>query len=424
MNLCESLARKPGKFESIAFRLYASYSSKWDFLRVWLNQISHGYCTEAVKSRSTAKSIGCSKNFRGNQALNTVKKVKYWIMQLCEELEERLESDKANNQREANNLVVHLTNEAGTFSKTTSINKYCAKHFADKVLELISAFNKHSNKEMWQPAIFTLGISAGKFAEIDQKKPGNSLIKYFNNASTVSKSAQNATKSSDMVPSRSTSNLDELLSLNDNSSKENSMTEVSSHDSKSLSAELTSTTEELSKKTDSLTSNKNETKTRKNDIKALLLNQKAKSSKCKDDSDNDADFNSNDVIYVDEESFKPSGNDEPLEPHQPESHTLIHDEVDYATCEVCNKRILCWDMPEHMDFHVAEQLSKELNKNQTVNQTNKTDTKKRSIEETPQRTSDTSKKSILVQAKKMKTDQNSKTASNNASIATFFQKKS
>ncbi len=389
-----------------------------------MNQISHGYCTEAVKSRSTAKSIGCSKNFRGNQALNTVKKVKYWIMQLCEELEERLDSDKANNQREANNLVVHLTNEAGTFSKTTSIHKYCAKHFSEKVFELLSAFNKHSNKELWQPAIFTLGVSAGKFAEIDQKKSGNSLIKYFNNSSTAAKSAQNSVKTSDLMSSRSTSNLEELVSHHENSSKENSMTEVSSHDSKSLSTELTSTTEELSKKTESLSSNKTEIKTTKNDIKALLLNQKAKNSKHKnDDSDNDADFNSNEVIYVDEET-KSSENDERTEPQKTKSNALIHEDIDFATCEVCNKRILCWDMPEHMDYHVAEQLSKELNKNQTVNQASQSDTKKRSMEETPKKIGESSKKSISVQTKRMKTDQSSKASSSNGSIASFFQKKS
>lgn len=60
----------------------------------WLYQISKGVDVEPVMSRRSAKSIGCSKNFRGNQVLNTFSKVEYWVRNLCEELEERLESDK------------------------------------------------------------------------------------------------------------------------------------------------------------------------------------------------------------------------------------------------------------------------------------------------------------------------------------------
>ena len=59
-----------------------------------MKQISQGIDTEQVMLRQSAKSIGCSKNFRGNQVLNKAKKVDYWVTQLCEELEERLESDK------------------------------------------------------------------------------------------------------------------------------------------------------------------------------------------------------------------------------------------------------------------------------------------------------------------------------------------
>ena len=42
----------------------------------WLHQISHGIDSEPVLSRQAAKSIGCSKNFRGKLALDSAKKVK------------------------------------------------------------------------------------------------------------------------------------------------------------------------------------------------------------------------------------------------------------------------------------------------------------------------------------------------------------
>ena len=64
--------------------------------RLWLHQISHGIDLEQVSSRQLPKSIGCSKHFRGKMALDTVKKVDYWLKQLADELEERLEKDKNN----------------------------------------------------------------------------------------------------------------------------------------------------------------------------------------------------------------------------------------------------------------------------------------------------------------------------------------
>jgi hypothetical protein len=84
-------------------------------------------------------------------------------------MEERLESDrkiviklffvrlrfdltknvKIKNQREPSLLVVHITNEAGTFSKSTSINKCCAKRFKAQSLELINGFNKATSKDDW-----------------------------------------------------------------------------------------------------------------------------------------------------------------------------------------------------------------------------------------------------------------------------------
>lgn len=61
-----------------------------------MHQLSHGIDLEPVSSRQIAKSVGCSKNFRGKMELNTIKKVEYWLSQLADELEERLGKDKIN----------------------------------------------------------------------------------------------------------------------------------------------------------------------------------------------------------------------------------------------------------------------------------------------------------------------------------------
>ena len=49
---------------------------------------------EIVKERELPKSIGCGKNFRGKEKLDTKKKVEEKVENLVEELVERLEEDR------------------------------------------------------------------------------------------------------------------------------------------------------------------------------------------------------------------------------------------------------------------------------------------------------------------------------------------
>jgi hypothetical protein len=61
------------------------------------------------------------------------------------------------------------------------------------------------------------------------------------------------------------------------------------------------------------------------------------------------------------------------------------DEVDYVSCEKCDKKILCWEMPEHEDFHyaqeIAKQQQKELTKIQPPSISSEQTNKKRPIDE-------------------------------------------
>ncbi len=36
------------------------------------------------------------------------------------------------------------------------------------------------------------------------------------------------------------------------------------------------------------------------------------------------------------------------------------DASDYSECEQCGKLVSAWDLPEHLDFHFAQQLQKEV----------------------------------------------------------------
>ena len=62
--------------------------------REWLYEICRGIDHELVKERHLAQSVGCSKTFRGAEALNTRTKVKHWIGCLATELTERLIRDR------------------------------------------------------------------------------------------------------------------------------------------------------------------------------------------------------------------------------------------------------------------------------------------------------------------------------------------
>ena len=66
---------------------------------------------EEVKERELPKSIGCSKNFRGKEMLDTRSKVEHWMTNLCTEVAERLVKDQNENDRMAKSLHVSLSQD-------------------------------------------------------------------------------------------------------------------------------------------------------------------------------------------------------------------------------------------------------------------------------------------------------------------------
>jgi len=289
---------------------------------------------------------------------------------LTEELQERLESDRLRNNREANLLIVHVTNQAGTFSKSTSITKYCAKKFVEQSMELLKAFNKSSKyDETWKPGILTLGLSASKFTDLDKPKTNNNpLLKYFNNETKPSTSAE--TNLDD-------SNKEEDTKYNDPPEKSNSK-----NSSELLSNELTA-----------LSNNSN--------IFNVIEPTTSKTAAQLDESDLDADLNfenSNDNLIdsklTDTKIFfknKTSPSEEielsTVVSYESAKESILVDDIDYVKCEKCGKKILAWEFPEHEDFHYAQDLSKQfcVSAPQTVPTAPKTDIpnnkKKRSLTE-------------------------------------------
>ncbi|KAK2164994.1 hypothetical protein LSH36_56g00017 [Paralvinella palmiformis] len=137
----------------------------------WLYETSHGIDHEPVLARKTVKSIGCSKNFRGKDHLNTKVMVKQWLMNFASEVTERLEKDKENYHRLATHLTVYCTRKEGdrimSASRSCPLSRYDAKQIADNAFNLLSTFNiAPSHQADWLPPITEMGMSAGKFVDI------------------------------------------------------------------------------------------------------------------------------------------------------------------------------------------------------------------------------------------------------------------
>lgn len=148
----------------------------------WLFDLGRGVDNEPVTPRQLVKSIGCSKNFRGKTALATKSAVKHWLLQMAEEVAERLKQDQESNKRIAKGLTVSIHQLGSTsginVTRSIPITTYDAKKFSHDAFAVIQKLNTASpNKEAWQPAVVSLGLSASRFQ--DQLKEGSASIETY-----------------------------------------------------------------------------------------------------------------------------------------------------------------------------------------------------------------------------------------------------
>ena len=158
------------------------------------------------------------------------------------------------------------------------------------------------------------------------------------------------------------------------------------------------------------------------DIKSLLQNQNTNRPKFdNDDSDADADVLLDDnQAQIDNtasnthatSSMKASKSSEKIVAYLSKvPDDLVIEDVDYVMCEQCKKKILCWNMPEHEDFHFAQMISRQMSstgeKQQSGEQAN---LKKRSIDAVSSTNSTKNKQDIQIvsvksgNSKKLKVD--------------------
>ncbi|GFN97064.1 DNA polymerase eta-like [Plakobranchus ocellatus] len=135
----------------------------------WLFNACRGIESESVSTRELPKSIGCSKNFRGKDILDTREKVKFWLSELSKEVSERLNKDQIQNKRTAKSLTVYVRSQVESGSSSSS-SRACllARYDADKICldayTMIKPFNTSSSQSLqWYPPLINLGLSASKF---------------------------------------------------------------------------------------------------------------------------------------------------------------------------------------------------------------------------------------------------------------------
>ncbi|WVZ22622.1 hypothetical protein V8G54_001166 [Vigna mungo] len=161
--------------------------------RTWLWNISRGINGEEVEGRLLPKSHGSGKTFPGPQALKTINSVQHWLNQLCEELNERLNSDLDQNKRIAQTLTLHAraykTGDSDSLRKFPSKScplRYGTRKIQEDALIIFQAglrefldsysFKVHGNENSnW--GVTSLSVSASKIVSIPSGT--HPIAKYF-----------------------------------------------------------------------------------------------------------------------------------------------------------------------------------------------------------------------------------------------------
>uniref|UniRef100_A0A2C9JKM7 DNA polymerase eta n=1 Tax=Biomphalaria glabrata TaxID=6526 RepID=A0A2C9JKM7_BIOGL len=135
----------------------------------WLYNACRGFNFEPVSIRELPKSIGCSKQFGGQQALDTPDKIKFWLSELAQEVCERLIRDKENNKRVAKCLtvIVGFNSSHNSSSRACALVKYEAEKIASDAFAMAKQFRTSpAHTQQWSPPFTYLGLSASRFSAV------------------------------------------------------------------------------------------------------------------------------------------------------------------------------------------------------------------------------------------------------------------
>ncbi|XP_004473132.1 DNA polymerase eta isoform X2 [Dasypus novemcinctus] len=134
----------------------------------WLYAMCRGIEHDPVKPRQLPKTIGCSKNFPGKTALATREQVQWWLLQLAQELEERLTKDRKDNDRVATQLTVSIRVQGdkrlSSLRRCCALTRYDAYKMSHDAFVSIRNCNTSGTQTEWSPPLTMLFLSATKFS--------------------------------------------------------------------------------------------------------------------------------------------------------------------------------------------------------------------------------------------------------------------
>ncbi|KAL2791897.1 DNA polymerase eta isoform 2 [Daubentonia madagascariensis] len=134
----------------------------------WLYAMCRGIEHDPVKPRQLPKTIGCSKNFPGKTALSTREQVQWWLLQLAQELEERLKKDRNDNDRVATQLTVSIRVQGdkrlSSLRRCCALTRYDAYKMSHDAFAVIKNCNTSGIQTEWSPPLTMLFLCATKFS--------------------------------------------------------------------------------------------------------------------------------------------------------------------------------------------------------------------------------------------------------------------
>lgn len=123
---------------------------------------------DPVRPRKIPKTIGCSKNFPGKTALATREQVQWWLLQLAQELEERLTKDRNDNDRVATQLAVSIRVQGdrrlSSLRRCCALTHYDAHKMSRDAFAVIRNCNTSGIQTCWSPPLTMLFLCATKFS--------------------------------------------------------------------------------------------------------------------------------------------------------------------------------------------------------------------------------------------------------------------
>ncbi|XP_042794813.1 DNA polymerase eta isoform X2 [Panthera leo] len=134
----------------------------------WLYAMCRGIEHDPVRPRKIPKTVGCGKNFPGKTALATREQVQWWLLQLAQELEERLTKDRNDNDRVATQLAVSIRVQGdrrlSSLRRCCALTHYDAHKMSRDAFAVIRNCNTSGIQTCWSPPLTMLFLCATKFS--------------------------------------------------------------------------------------------------------------------------------------------------------------------------------------------------------------------------------------------------------------------